>query len=47
VVGNGSCAGGSGGGAGRVQEFMEWQEELLEELMSNTKVIVDAMDLFT
>ena len=29
-----------------LQESAEWQEELLEELMSNTKVIVDVMDLF-
>src|SRR5882724_2583526 len=31
---------------GRIQESTERQEELLEELASNTKVIVDAMDLF-
>ena len=30
----------------RLQESAEWQEELLEELVSNTKVIVDMMDLF-
>src|SRR5882724_11488799 len=29
-----------------LQESAEWQEELLEELVSNTKVIADAMDLF-
>ena len=29
-----------------LRESAEWQEELLEELVSNTKVIVDAMDLF-
>jgi len=28
-------------------ESVEWQEELLENLVSNTKVIMDAMDLFT
>ena len=31
----------------RLRESVEWQEELLEELVSNTKVIMDAMDLFT
>ena len=31
---------------GRIQVSTERQEELLEELASNTKVIVDAMDLF-
>src|SRR5882724_8236621 len=31
---------------GRIWESMERQEELLEELASNTKVIADAMDLF-
>src|SRR5882724_8960294 len=31
---------------GRIQESTECQEELLEELASNTKVIADAMDLF-
>src|SRR5882724_10903455 len=31
---------------GWIRESMEHQEELLEELASNTKVIVDAMDLF-
>src|SRR5882724_11888146 len=30
---------------GRIQESAERQEELLEELASNTKVITDAMDL--
>ena len=30
-----------------LRESAEWQEELLEELVSNTKVIVDAMGLFT
>ena len=30
-----------------LRESAEWQEELLEELVSNTKVIADAMDLFT
>ena len=30
-----------------LQESVEWLEELLEELVSNTKVIADAMDLFT
>src|SRR5882724_5309822 len=28
-------------------ESAEWQEDLLEELVANTKVIADAMDLFT
>ena len=31
----------------QLQESTEWKETLLEEMMSNTKVIVDAMDLFT
>ena len=31
---------------GRIRESTERQEELLEELASNTKVIADAMDLF-
>src|SRR5882724_1015907 len=31
---------------GWIQESTEHQEELLEELASNTKVIADAMDLF-
>src|SRR5882724_11188410 len=31
---------------GRIRESMEQQEELLEELASNTKVIADMMDLF-
>src|SRR5882724_5906375 len=30
-----------------LQESVEWQEALLEEMVSNTKVITDAMDLFT
>jgi len=30
----------------RLQESAEWQEELLEELVSITKVIADTMDLF-
>jgi len=30
-----------------LRESAEWQEELLEELVSNTKVIADVMDLFT
>ena len=30
-----------------LRESTEWQEALLEEMVSNTKVIVDAMDLFT
>jgi len=30
----------------RLRESAEWQEELLEELVSNTKVIADTMDLF-
>ena len=30
-----------------LRESAERQEELLEEMVSNTKVIVDAMDLFT
>ena len=30
----------------QLQESAEWQEGLLEELVSNTKVITDAMDLF-
>src|SRR5882724_13054368 len=30
-----------------LQESAEWQEGLLEELVSNTKVIADVMDLFT
>ena len=29
-----------------LRESAEWQEALLEEMVSNTKVIVDAMDLF-
>jgi len=29
-----------------LRESTEWQEALLEEMVSNTKVIVDAMDLF-
>ena len=28
-------------------ESAEWQEDLLEELVANTKVIADMMDLFT
>jgi len=32
---------------GWIRESTERQEELLEELASNTKVIADAMDLFT
>ena len=35
------------GDQARLQESTEWQKELLEELVSNTKVIMDAMDLFT
>ena len=31
---------------GRIRESTERQEEILEELASNTKVIADAMDLF-
>jgi len=31
----------------RLQESTERQEDLLEELVANTKVIADAMDLFT
>ena len=31
----------------RLWESVEWQEALMEELVSNTKVIADAMDLFT
>ena len=31
----------------RLRESMERQEDLLEELVANTKVITDAMDLFT
>src|SRR5882724_9478827 len=31
----------------RLRESMERQEDLLEELVANTKVIADAMDLFT
>src|SRR5882724_13499464 len=34
------------GGKARLRESAEWQEELLEELVSNTKVIADVMDLF-
>ena len=30
-----------------LQESTEWQETLLEEMVSNTKVIMDVMDLFT
>src|SRR5882724_6300603 len=31
----------------QLQESMESQEALMEEMVSNTKVIVDVMDLFT
>ena len=31
----------------QLQESAEWQEALMEELVLNTRVIVDAMDLFT
>ena len=31
----------------RLWKSVEWQETLLEEMVSNTKVIVDVMDLFT
>jgi len=30
----------------QLQESAEWQEALLEEMVSNTKVIMDTMDLF-
>jgi len=37
----------SSGSKLQLRESAEWQETLLEEMVSNTKVIMDAMDLFT